>query len=110
MLFTGSHYYLYLTIQVSALDQLACVHPDDDFWVKADASDVTNGLREYVGHVWSGDVGSGYGKVQSHHEEYMQRLEMIDKLSLHEKSSTMDNIQSIQHGLHDDLAVITPAV
>ena len=43
-------------LQVSILDEAACVHPNTWCWIKANGANVVSRFGESVAGVWSGDV------------------------------------------------------
>ena len=64
------------------MQQAKLTHPQGRWWIKADACDISRGLRESVMHEWSGDVDMGDGKVQEMHQSYTNKLKFINAMSL----------------------------
>ena len=51
--------------------------PTGRWWIKADACDVRNGLRERVRGTWAGDEDMGDGSLQVLFKEYKERCVFV---------------------------------
>ena len=56
------------------------VHPNAQWWIKADGCDLVEALGESVNGDWSGDVDLNDGEVARQHSEYTDRLSHIEDL------------------------------
>ena len=56
------------------------VHPNAQWWIKADGCDLVEVLGESVDGDWSGDVDLNDGEVARQHSEYTDRLSHIEDL------------------------------
>jgi hypothetical protein len=65
---------------VKALQDAKASNPNGRWWIKADACDVRDGLRESVHGIWSGDEDFGDGSVESLHAEYASKCNTFKRL------------------------------
>ena len=54
-----------MIMQKKVLDQAATVHPNSQWWVKADGVDLVPGLEESMRMEWSGDIDLIAGAIQN---------------------------------------------
>jgi hypothetical protein len=71
-------------------------HPDGRWWLKADGTDIQQGLRESMRNEWSGDVDLGDGKLQDKYSRYAEYLKFVCSIGLKDRSS-LDNIKEDLH-------------
>ncbi len=91
------------------MDQAALVHPSAQWWIKADGSDVVEGLKESVRGEWNGDVDLPDGKFQKQREEHMKRLRFISDIGLEARHSTpniLDDLTRCKAELLQDLTFV----
>ena len=67
-------------------------HPNGRWWLKADGTDIQQGLRESMRNEWSGDVDLGDGKLQDKYSKYAEYLKFVRCIGLNNRSS-LDNIK-----------------
>ena len=72
---------IYHLTQTAILDEAHKVHPNSQWWIKADGCDLVSGLGESVQQVWSGDVDLADGKVQKMHDAYLKRLRELSHIT-----------------------------
>ena len=84
--------FLILCYQTSALQFLHETHPDARWWLKADGTDIQEGLGESMRNEWSGDVDLGDGKLQGKHSKYVEYIKFVHGISLKDRS-TAENIK-----------------
>ncbi|XP_072046199.1 uncharacterized protein [Amphiura filiformis] len=70
------------SIQRTILQQAHESIPTGKWWLKADACDISPGLRESLNHEWSGDVDMGDNKLQLLHQQYIAALKQVDTMTL----------------------------
>lgn len=63
-------------------------NPTGRWWIKADACDIRQGLRESMCGVWAGDEDLGDGTIQKLYSEYRARCAAVKSL----KSTTIDSL------------------
>ena len=62
---------------MKAIEQVHSSCPNARWWIKADATDVQEGLRESMKGQWSGDTDLGDGQLKKLSDEYNRQLSMI---------------------------------
>ena len=67
-------------------------HPNGRWWLKADGTDIQQGLRESMRNEWSGDVDLGDGKLQDKYSKYAEYLKFVRCIGLNNRSF-LDNIK-----------------
>lgn len=67
-------------------------HPNGRWWLKADGTDIQEGLRESMRNEWSGDVDLGDGKLQYKYSKYVEYLKFVRSIGLKDRASS-DNIK-----------------
>lgn len=73
------------------------------WWIKADATDVNQGLRESMKNEWSGDVDLGDNCVILLHKKYIHQLEFIRKIGLKDHRITIiEDLNNLEAVLIDD--------
>ncbi len=72
------------TLQYTVLDQAALVHPNAQWWIKADGTDVVEDFGESVRGEWSGDVDQPDGKLQ---KQFEKQLKFISDIGLEDRQS-----------------------
>ncbi|CAH1247631.1 Hypp7969 [Branchiostoma lanceolatum] len=75
------------TMKVSLLSQAHSSNPDGCWWIKADACDLKQGLRESMRHEWSGDTDLGDGKLQQAQEEYKEKQAFVRNIGAGDRGS-----------------------
>ena len=70
------------------------------WWIKADACDLRQGLKESMRHEWSGDCDLGDGKLDALYKEYTSRRNFYQGLGLKNRKAN----------LHDDLSKVISAL
>lgn len=97
---------------MAVLEEAKKVHPEAQFWLKADGCDLIEALGESVDGNWSGDVDLDDGEVSEQHSKYTHRLSQLDRLckditldSNREKSSA--ELKNELSQLHKDLEFIS---
>ena len=70
---------------MEALRQAAASNPNGRWWIKADACDVRQGLRESVRAQWAGDEDLGDGYVQELYQQYIADCSFVEKLTASNK-------------------------
>ncbi len=83
------------TLQYTVLDQAALVHPNAQWWIKADGTDVAEGLGESVRGEWSGDVDLPDGKLQKQFEKYVKQLKFISVIGLEARQSRLNILEDL---------------
>ncbi len=71
-------------------------HPNGRWWLKADGTDIQQGLRESMRNEWSGDVDLGDGKLQDKYSKYVKHLKFVRGIGLNNRSS----FENIKEDLH----------
>ena len=102
---------VFMYIQGELLDEAVKALPDAIWWIKCDGSDVVPGLTESARKQWSGDVDMGDGAVQKQYEEYLKRIEVVNRIgrNLHdhkERMDTLKDLDTIKKSLKSDLSFI----
>ncbi|XP_028407520.1 uncharacterized protein LOC114530130 [Dendronephthya gigantea] len=77
-------------IQASALKFLQEAHPGGRWWLKADGTDIQEGLRESMRNEWSGDFDLGDGELKLKHSKYIKYLEFVRNIGLNKRTSPDD--------------------
>ncbi len=67
-------------------------HPNGRWWLKADGTDIQEGLRESMRNEWSGDVDLGDGKLQDEYSKYVEYLTFVRSIGLKDRTAS-DNIK-----------------
>ena len=67
-------------LQVSVLDESACVHPNTWWWIKADGTDLVSGLGESVAGVWNVDVDLADNALIKAWEAREERIDFISQI------------------------------
>ena len=70
---------------MEALRQAAASNPNGRGWIKADACDVCQDLRERVRAQWAGDEDLGNGYVQELYQQYKADCSFVEKLTASDK-------------------------
>ncbi len=78
------------------MDFLHQTHPNGRWWLKADGTDIQQGLRESMRNEWSGDVDLGDGKLQDKYSKYVKYLKFVRGIGLNNRSS----FENIKEDLH----------
>jgi hypothetical protein len=78
-------------------------NPNGRWWIKADACDVRDGLRESVRGIWSGDEDFGDGSVESLHAECASKCNTFKRLFAQQHSSvSIDDLKTLVDEFVDD--------
>ena len=67
-------------------------YPSGRWWLKADGTDIQEGLRESMRNEWSGDVDLGDGKLGIKYSKYLEYLKLVCNIGLNDRASS-DNIK-----------------
>ncbi len=84
--------------------------PDAEWWLKADACDVTAGLMESVRGKWSGDVDLGDGALQQLKAKLQSQLAKVEALGLVSPRSiqlVLQQLRVLKTNLAEELDFIT---
>ncbi len=84
--------------------------PDAEWWLKADACDVTAGLMESVHGKWSGYVDLGDGALQQLKETLQSQLAEVEALGLLSPRSiqlVLQQLRVLKSSLAEELDFIT---
>ena len=88
---------------MKALQDAKASNPNGRWWIKADACDVRDGLRESVHGIWSGDEDFGNGSVGSLHAEYASKCKSIKSLFAQQHSIvSVDDLKTLLDEFVDD--------
>ena len=60
-------------------------HPDGRWWLKADGTDIQEGLRESMRNEWLGD-----GKLQGKYSKYVEYLKFVRGIGVNNRSSSVN--------------------
>ena len=71
---------------MAALKHLHTNYPNGRWWIKADGTDLQEGLRESVKNLWSGDVDFGDGDLEKRHAEYINYLKFVRCVGLNSRA------------------------
>ena len=71
-------------------------HPNGRWWLKADGTDIQQGLRESMRNEWSGDVDLGDGKLKDKYSKYVEYLKFVHSIGVNDRSS-FNNIKEDLH-------------
>ena len=97
-------------LQIANLDQARIVSPKGRWWIKADAVDITEGLRESQRQQWSGDVDLHDGNLEVLFTEYQDRATQSKALGLN-STRTIEVVSSellrLKQDIHSDLQFIS---
>jgi hypothetical protein len=63
------------------------INPSGRWWIKADGTDIQDGLRESMKNQWSGDVDWGDGDLESKQKEYLNYLSFVRGIGCLNRSS-----------------------
>ena len=63
-------------------------HPNGRWWLKADGTDIQEGLRESVRNEWSGDVDLGDGKLQDKYLKYVEYIKFVNSIGMKDMTSS----------------------
>jgi hypothetical protein len=74
--------------QISALKSLHEAYPNGRWWLKADGTDIQEGLRESMRNEWSGDVDLGDGKLGGKYSKYLEYLKLVRNIGLNDGASS----------------------
>ena len=89
--------------KVKALQDAKASNPNGRWWIKADACDVREGLRESVRGKWSGDEDLGDGSVDRRNSEYTSKCNAVKKMCAQKQSSlSVDHVKILVDGFVDD--------
>ena len=86
-------------VQKAVLLQAQKRLPNSTWWIKGDATDVTEGLRESVQLQWSGDVDLNDGHIQHQYDMYQQRLKTCETFGLLDNGGSATAEQIITQAL-----------
>lgn len=64
--------------------------PDGRWWLKADGTDIQEGLRESMRNEWSGDVDLGDGKLQGKYSKCVEYLKFVRGIGVNDRSSSVN--------------------
>ena len=67
-------------------------HPNGRWWLKADGTDIQQGLKESMRNEWSGDVDLGDGKLQDKYSKYAEYLKFVRCIGVNNRSA-LNNIK-----------------
>jgi hypothetical protein len=76
------------------------------WWIKADATDLNQGLRESVNNKWSGDVDLGDGTLDKLRKKYLEQLSFIKILGLkerHDNKLICQDFCQLKTQLHEEM-------
>ena len=88
--------------QHSVLDKAKEAHPTASWWIKADGTDVVQGLGESTHRKWTGDIDLCDGELQKTYKEYIDRLSFIDGIGLNKRNCK----NKIEEDLHSTILAI----
>ncbi len=74
------------------------------WWIKADACDVQDGLRESLSGIWAGDEDLGDGSLQELFKEYGERCTLVRGIG---SSASDDNVKKISLQLSNDIQFLS---
>lgn len=88
--------------------QAGASNPDGRWWVKADACDVRQGLRESVRGNWAGDEDLGDGYVHDLYQQYKADCSFVEKLTASTKSQfSLSEFQQLHRLLESSVEFLT---
>ena len=93
---------MYHLFQHSVLDKAKEAHPTASWWIKADSTDVVQGLGESTHWKWSGDIDLCDGELLKTYKEYIDRLSFIDGIGLNKRNCK----NKIEEDLHSTILAI----
>jgi hypothetical protein len=67
-------------------------YPNGKWWLKADGTDIQEGLKESMRNEWSGDVDLGDGTLGIKYSKYLEYLKLVHNIGLKDRASS-DNIK-----------------
>ena len=85
------------------------VHPNAQWWIKADGCDLLEVLGESVNGDWSGDVDLNDGKVAEQRSEYLGRLSHLEDLckDLTNRDECSSELSDELSQLHKDMEFVS---
>ena len=92
---------------MAILDEAVKTLPNSSWWIKSDGVDVVSGLMESNRQEWYGDVDLADGVTQKQHQDYLDRLVVVDGLcrslsDAHQRLLTCRDLRVVQSSLKDD--------
>ncbi len=97
-------------MQLKLIDDAVKHFPHTQWWNKADGCDLSKGLGESVGGVWSGDVDLNDGSLESQYSSYCERLSFVEGLGLRDRSTKpciMSDMVKIRDEFQNDIKFVT---
>lgn len=97
-------------LQEPALDLVNKVNPKSRWWIKTDATDIKEGLRESMNNEWSGDIDWGDGTLQKKHEEYKKYLEFVRSIGCRNRkdpATVRIDLTKVMEGLQRDIQFLS---
>ena len=95
---------------MSALKFLHNANPNGRCCLKADGTDIQEGLRESMRNEWSGDVDVGDGKLGSKYSKYLEYLMFVRNIGLNDKAFSdkiKEDLQQICSKLSTEIEFLT---
>lgn len=94
------------------LDEASRVHPDTNWWIKADGVDVVSGLEESMRLEWHGDIDLADGKLQRQYQAYRDRLKFVggicrNLLNATQRHQTVLDLKRAIQDMVDDLTFVS---
>jgi hypothetical protein len=71
-------------------------YPNGRWWLKADGTDIQEGLRESMRNEWSGDVDLGDGKLGIKYSKYLEYLKLVSNIGLKDRASSNNIKEDLQ--------------